>query len=139
MTSATIDLGSLQMVSGVTTQGSDANSHWVTEYTVKIELNFLCFIFQTRHFVQFRSKPIRLQVEYSVDNINYVQVRDSFGVIKKYTGNNDQNTKKSNSLPAGTAARFVRVLPVTWSGQAAMRISLDSCDIPSLYSFFNAS
>ena len=34
MTSSTIDLGSMQMVSSVTTQGSSSGAAWVTSYTV---------------------------------------------------------------------------------------------------------
>ena len=70
------------------------------------------------------------QVEHSVDDVSFVVVRNALGDVIEFTGNADQSTKQTNTLPEGIAARYVRVVPVTWSGQAAMRVTLQSCVMP---------
>ena len=44
-----------------------------------------------------------------------------------YEANTELDTKVTNSLPDGTSARYVRVMPSTWNVHPAMRWELVGC------------
>ena len=54
-------------------------------------------------------------------------------IYRLYIGNVDQNTKKTNRLPSGTDARFVRLLPRQWQGHISMRFDLTGCELTSKF------
>ena len=60
-------------------------------------------------------------VSYSQDGTNWTDIPGL------YTGNFDQNRKKTNRLPEGTEARYIRLRPNTWSGHISMRFDVTGC------------
>ena len=85
----TLNLGSLQSVSGVITQGHHSSSQWVTSYKVSV----------------------------STDNITYLYITTSGRTTEESTsaqifrGNLDQNTKIENYFNSPIQARYVRYHP----------------------------
>lgn len=41
-----------------------------------------------------------------------------------FTGNNDRNTEKVNLFASTVKARYVKITPITWKHQIAMRVGL---------------
>ncbi|KAL9950367.1 hypothetical protein ACROYT_G042855 [Oculina patagonica] len=93
-----IDVGrNYPTVTRVATQGSGANSEWVTKY----------------------------KVVYSNDGVNFapyrVQGQDKF---KEFAGNTDQDTVVSHDLDPPIKARYIQFRPLTWSDWISMRVEL---------------
>ena len=64
-------------------------------------------------------------ISYSLDGTNWMDISTL------YSGNVDQNTKKTNNLPANTAARYVRLRPQTWQSHISLRFDVTGCVAPS--------
>jgi hypothetical protein len=58
------------------------------------------------------------KVQHSTDGITFTEVPSVF------TGNSDYNTKVYATLPEPVLARYVRVVPTSWSGHACMRVAV---------------
>ena len=54
-------------------------------------------------------------------------------IYRLYHGNVDQNTKKTNQLPSGTDARFIRLQPRAWQGHISMRFDVTGCELSSKF------
>lgn len=63
------------------------------------------------------------KVELSVDNINWVQVKNALGSLT-FNLNNDQTTKVYNNFYNVMFARYVRVTPITVISFASMRLGI---------------
>ena len=59
-------------------------------------------------------------VSYSQDGIRWNTISTRF------VANDDQNTKKTNLLPANIVARYIRLLPISWEIHISMRFDV-SC------------
>ena len=65
-------------------------------------------------------------------NVSYSQNGADWTYIAMlYSGNIDSYTKKANSLPDDTKARFIRLRPNSWHRHIAMRWDVSSCSGPS--------
>ena len=68
---------------------------------------------------------ISYNISHSQDGINFVKLPTL------YDGNNDRDTKMTNTLPANTQARFIRLRPHEWNDNIAMRFDVVGCALPS--------
>ena len=91
-----IDLGSIQPVNGIATQGSGTAAEWVTSYSV-----FL-----------------------SLDNVTYFAVPGT-GTLNTFTGNSDQNTVVTNMF-GQYHARYVKIMPQVINVNMSMRAEVIS-------------
>lgn len=97
-----VDFLSPYAITGVTTQGGYNIPEWVTSY----------------------------KIWYSTDGNIFTPVIDSISnVTKIFPGNTDQSTPKQNIF-SKVIARYVRIVPVTWSGAINMRFNLYGCVQP---------
>ncbi|XP_033109129.1 lactadherin-like isoform X2 [Anneissia japonica] len=94
-----VDLGILNEVTGVITQGSHAWNEWVTSY----------------------------EVHHSVDNTNFQPVTEGSGQIAVFTGNSDRNTAVTNMFNTGVFARYVRIHPTDWNEHISLRFEVLGC------------
>nr|XP_039250482.1 lactadherin-like [Styela clava] len=83
-----IDLGSVDRVEGIITQGHSNNDWYVTEY----------------------------KVETSDDGTTYTAIKDENGLDKKFGGNVDNQTPVSNAFPEAVEKRYLRIVPVSIVG-----------------------
>ncbi|KAK3242452.1 hypothetical protein CYMTET_47857 [Cymbomonas tetramitiformis] len=127
-----LDIGSVQLVIGVVTQGRyrggftgwEPVHEWVTSY----------------------------RVTYSLDGVTWSDYNNG----ASFTGNTDSNTKVTNSLTSasgsrqsqmldGLEARYLRILPLTWHNHISMRAGVVLCSggapphLKELYCFDNSS
>ena len=102
-TSLELSLGGESMIHSVTTQGSASVAHWVTSYKIQY-------------------------VSYDVTRWRTIVSDD--GTDRVFTGNTDQNTNVTNELRAGIVADKIRLVPVTSSGRADVRMVVDACKMP---------
>ena len=61
------------------------------------------------------------RINISSDGVTWTQLETV------YLGNTAFDTKVTNSLPAGTVARYVRLIPLTWDVWASLRWELVGC------------
>ena len=72
-------------------------------------------------------------VSISQDGTQWVDMR------RLYDGNEDANTKQTNSFPANTLARYIRLRPHRWTNGMSLRFEVTGCKAPSkisLITFF---
>ena len=93
------DLGEVKHIFSITTQGRQAFDQWVT--TFKLEM--------------------------SCDGTNWNTMKNEDGFDRIYRGNHDRNTKVTQTMPVGTKARFVRLLPQTWYDNISLRWDIFGC------------
>ncbi|XP_033109082.1 SCO-spondin-like [Anneissia japonica] len=93
------DLGILNEVTGVITQGSNDWNEWVTSY----------------------------EVHHSVDNTNFQPVTEGSGQTAVFTGNSDQNTAVTNMFHTGVFARYIRIHPTDWNEHISLRFEVLGC------------
>ena len=91
-----IDIGSVESLVGIVTQGRHDQDEWVTSFFVQV----------------------------STDEVKWVPV--FCGEI--FDANSNRNSKVSNVFRTPVFARFVRIIPKTWYGQAAMRAGVLLCE-----------
>ncbi|CAH3160109.1 unnamed protein product [Porites lobata] len=96
-----IDLGSNRLtVTRVATQGSNFQSQWVINYTLK----------------------------YSDDGLNFqLYKQQGQSEHKVFVGNTDENTIVYNELNGSIVARYTRFQPTAWHNQISMRVELYGC------------
>ncbi|XP_041457346.1 lactadherin-like [Lytechinus variegatus] len=93
-----VDLLATYRITGVATQGRQDYPQWTTSYIVSCSMDGLVF--------------------------NTVKDPVNPGSDKTFPANNDQNTEVFNPLPEDKACRYVRLQPVTWRGNVALRMEL---------------
>ncbi|XP_022780705.1 uncharacterized protein LOC111321951 [Stylophora pistillata] len=97
-----IDLGNKTGISGISTQGQSMFDNWVTRYAMSYSIN-------GKHWLM----------------VTEGRKRDSSP--RNFTGNKDRDSVVTHWFPR-LIARYVRVLPLTWSGLTnCMRIELFGC------------
>lgn len=96
-----VDLGEIQEITAVVTQGNPNALQWVERY----------------------------RVFYSNDGLDYNNIYDSFGNEMIFNGNYDQDTAVTNFLPSPVRTRYVRIYPFEWHGAVSLRFELLGCNI----------
>ncbi|XP_028413149.1 uncharacterized protein LOC114536005 [Dendronephthya gigantea] len=91
-------MGSLANVSAVATRGSCSADEWTESYVII----------------------------YSENGVDW-SIYQEFGRNKIFVGNSDGTGVVTNRLNSPVVARFVRISPRTWHGNAALRVELFSC------------
>ncbi|XP_072039690.1 uncharacterized protein [Amphiura filiformis] len=95
-----VDLGYLQTVTGVVTQGRHGANQWVTSYTI----------------------------EYSEDGVTWFPVNTTDGVIETFTGNSDWSSPVYNYFNQTQFAQHIKIRPTAWYGHICMRFDVIGCD-----------
>ncbi|XP_044176026.1 receptor-type tyrosine-protein phosphatase S-like [Acropora millepora] len=90
-----VDLGKKTLVTEIKTQGRYNYNQWVTSY----------------------------RVSYSNDGSNFQTYQEN-NKDKIFQANRDRHTVVSNVLKPGIHARYIRILPYSWSGRIALRLEL---------------
>ncbi|XP_022805050.1 uncharacterized protein LOC111342257 [Stylophora pistillata] len=101
-----VDLLSLTIVTGVATQGRNAPriQQWVTKY----------------------------RFQYSNDGVNFHFYKEKGdNSFKIFTGNGDSESAVYNILNPPITARYIRILPIAWHTNIAMRIEIYGCTVCS--------
>ena len=98
-----LSLGGESMIHSVTTQGSASVAHWVTSYKIQYV---------------------------SYDVTRWRTILNADGTDRVFTGNTDQNSTVINELRAGIVADKIRLLPVTFSGRADVKMVVIACKMP---------
>ncbi|XP_066019015.1 uncharacterized protein [Pocillopora verrucosa] len=98
-----VDLNSYTRVTRVATQGMDGYEQWVTSF----------------------------QLEYSINEITFKSYMESVGNPKIFPGNGDSDTAVFNILKPPITARYIRILPIAWYKNIAMRIEIYGCTVCS--------
>ncbi|KAK3712179.1 hypothetical protein QZH41_017353, partial [Actinostola sp. cb2023] len=97
-----VDLGKVNIISKVATQGRTAYDQWVTKYYLK----------------------------YSHDGVSWESYRHGSNV-KEFHGNTDLNTVVTRKLPMSIKTRFIRIVETAWNGNhPSMRMELYGCLTP---------
>ncbi|XP_073259033.1 uncharacterized protein [Porites lutea] len=95
-----VDFGSYTTVTRIATQGENGYNNWVTKYKLK----------------------------YSDDGTTFQFYKDVGGTSPKvFIGNTDSETVVYNKLSLSIRTRFIRILPIQWNRQIAMRIEVYGC------------
>ncbi|XP_071504666.1 uncharacterized protein, partial [Diadema antillarum] len=92
-----VDMGEVTIFSGLQTQGSLDNDHWVETY----------------------------QVAYSNDTSSWTYVQESRN-IKNFTANSNKNGVKLNMFEE-VYARYIRIYPKTWNIEIGLRFEILGC------------
>ena len=94
-----VDLKIPQLIAGVVTQGQSDANHWVTSY----------------------------KVSYSLDGSHFVPYIETGNLFPKvFPGNHDRDTPVKAMFDREVRARFVRIEPVGWNAQIAIRFETHS-------------
>ncbi|XP_067130718.1 hemocytin-like [Centruroides vittatus] len=96
-----INLGEVQNITGIRTQGHPFADEWVTSYVVL----------------------------YGDDKFNFKTVLDEDGKKKKFRGNEDRDTVVTQYLPTKLRTKFVRIYPQDWFNWITMRVELLGCNV----------
>ena len=107
-----LSLGGESMIHSVTTQGSARVAHWVTSY----KLQYV-----------------------SYDESRWRTILNADGTHRVFTGNTDQNTAVTNELRVGIVANKIRLLPVSSSGRADVRLIVNACKLPRKFQLLRKS
>ncbi|XP_072170354.1 uncharacterized protein [Diadema setosum] len=92
-----VDLRTLHLVGGVQTQGRNGYDQWVTSFAV----------------------------QYSLDGLTWTSALNGIQITSQtFTGNSNRDTVVTNDFAEPVIARFVRFLPMTWSGHISMRFEV---------------
>ncbi|KAM7301527.1 hemocytin [Ixodes scapularis] len=94
-----VDLGRVQSLFGVTTQGRDRTQQWVTHYRVLV----------------------------SADGVHYAYVQGADGEVKDFLGNHDASGVVRQLFEPPVRARFVRLEPIAWNELIALRFDVLGC------------
>ena len=103
-----LSLGGESMIHSVTTVGSASAANWVTSYKIQY-------------------------VGY--DETRWRTILNADGSDRVFTGNTDQNTNVTNELRSGIVADKIRLVPVTFSGRADVRMVVNACKMPRKLEF----
>ncbi|GFN75363.1 sco-spondin [Plakobranchus ocellatus] len=97
-----VDFKEPKLVSAVVTQGEGDDNKWVEEY----------------------------QVMYSLDGVDFLPYSDNqVGVAKTFTANTDKDGAVTNFFVKNIIARFLRIVPITFSsGGPALRFDILGCN-----------
>ncbi|XP_028412152.1 lactadherin-like [Dendronephthya gigantea] len=94
-----VDLGQKTAVTGFATQGECYGSQeWAISYSIA----------------------------YSNNGNNWTDYKES-GTVKVFLGNKDKNSIVTNTFKTGIKARYIRVVPKSWSNYPTMRLELYGC------------
>ncbi|KAM7301526.1 hemocytin [Ixodes scapularis] len=94
-----VDLGRVQTLFGVTTQGRDRTHQWVTRYRVLV----------------------------STDGVHYAYIQGADGEVKDFLGNHDASGVVRQLFEPPVRARFVRLEPIAWNELIALRFDVLGC------------
>ncbi|XP_072025093.1 uncharacterized protein [Amphiura filiformis] len=96
-----IQAGLLRQISitGVIVQGNPSTDKWVT----------------------------RFQVQHSLDNVDWLFVKDGDGNNKVFPGSLDRDTPVISTFQEAITAQYIRVVPIEWHGNISMRFELLGC------------
>ncbi|XP_072025091.1 uncharacterized protein [Amphiura filiformis] len=86
-------------ITGVIVQGNPSTDKWVT----------------------------RFQVQHSLDNVNWLFVKDGDGNNKVFPGSFDRDTPVTNTFQEAITAQYIRIVPIEWHGNISMRFELLGC------------
>ncbi|CAH1775387.1 unnamed protein product [Owenia fusiformis] len=98
-----VDLGSVQTVAAVSTQGMRGSDQWVTQYYIL----------------------------FSDDRNTWKYFTDDFGEPKMFLGNWDDNSVRRNTLPYDIIARYIRINPQRWHSFISLRLEIYACPFVS--------
>ncbi|XP_029198702.2 uncharacterized protein LOC114963633 [Acropora millepora] len=94
-----VDFNESVLVSAVATQGDATDNHWINRYLV----------------------------HYSWNGFNWIVATDSEGKVKEFNGNTDGSSVVRHWLKPRFNARYVRFVPILWTGQLCMRVEIYGC------------
>ena len=93
------NLGDEKHIFSIVTQGRHDSEQWVTSF----------------------------KLQQSSAGTNFMTMKNTDGSDRIYRGNHDRNTKVTQTMPSGTKARFIRLLPQTWHNRISLRWGIFGC------------
>ncbi|XP_074617347.1 uncharacterized protein LOC141876569 [Acropora palmata] len=94
-----VDFNESVLVSAVATQGDATDNNWINRYLV----------------------------HYSWNGSDWIVATDSEGKVKEFNGNTDGSSVVRHWLKPRFNARYVRFVPILWTGQLCMRVEIYGC------------
>lgn len=117
------DLGQTRKVTGVVIQGCPGNDHWVTKFKLQHSMDGTTW---TDYTADGRVSRILLLNNFIV----YCRIRKSgchLLDVQFLPGSTDRNTPDTQLLGTPVSAKYVRIIPSEFNGEAGLRFDVLGC------------